>query len=69
MSLELHKYEFHYAKIILKNGKEYIAYVGAFFPAYGNEPPEDSIGIKANEFSTDGLEITESEIESMELIK
>ena len=69
MELEFKKYENHYVRIILKNGKEYIAYVSAFFPAYENDPPENSISIKANEFSFDGLEITENEIETIEIIR
>lgn len=63
----LRDFEFKNVIIITKEGKTLTGYVDTYTKALDNEPEENSIGLLPYKEASEGLEIYESEIESIRL--
>lgn len=65
--LKLWEYEFKNVVLTTKEGKALKGYVDTYTQALDNEPEEDSIGLLSHKYAAEGVEIYESEIESIRL--
>lgn len=64
----LYDYLFKNVSVVTTDGRKYVGFCDMHETPYENESDEDSIGIMTNERTREGVEIYQSEIQSIEII-